>query len=179
MMKKLFLITLLLATAIQVSAQGTEKVWRTNIINPGIEYEHPLSSTSTVSVNLGIGYSGSYPNLPESSFQTGALYAIAPFADLQWKRFYNLQKRAESNKVTDENSGNFISIRLRSRGKSIDDNFNRKANYDFAIGPTWGIQRSYGSFHLLLDIGPQFYFDSNGNSGFWPIMPQINIGFDL
>jgi len=107
------------------------------------------------------------------------LYAIAPFADLQWKQFYNLQKRANQNKVTDDNSGNFISIRFRTRGKSIDDNFIRKANYDFAIGPTWGIQRSFGNFHLLVDIGPQFYFDSDGNSGFWPLMPQINFGFNL
>lgn len=178
-MKKLLFIFFILISSIQVSAQETQKVWRANIVNPSFEYEHPITSVSTFSINIGVGYSGSYPNLSETSFQTGGLYAIAPFADLQWKRFYNLHKRANQNKVIDDNSGNFISIRFRTRGKSIDDNFVRKANYDFAIGPTWGIQRSYGNFHLLVDVGPQFYFDSKGDSGFWPIMPQINFGFDL
>lgn len=160
-------------------AQKTETVWRANIINPGVELELPTTPNSTFSINVGIGYSGSYPNLSETSLNSGGIFAIAPFADAQFKRFYNLDKRARRNKVTDNNSGNFFSIRFRSRGKSIDDNFRRLADYDFAVGPTWGIQRNYGSFHLLFDLGPQFYFDSEGNTGFWPLMPQLNIGFDL
>jgi len=159
-------------------AQDTEKVWRINIINPGIEYEHPVTTETTLSVNLGIGYSGAYPNLSETT-GTGGLYAFAPFADIQYKWFYNLGKRDFQSKTVEHNSANFLSLRFRTRGKSIEDNFERYANYDFAIGPTWGIQRKYGNFHLLLDLGPQFYFDSKGNSGFWPLMPQINIGVDV
>jgi hypothetical protein len=172
----LFLLTPLLSTTIH--AQETEQVWRFNIINPGIEYEQPVSPKSTISLNVGIGYSGNYPEL-SSTMNSGIQYAISPFADLQFKRFYNLEKRISKDKATDHNSGNFISLRFRTRGKSIKDNFYRYADYDFAIGPTWGIQRSYGRFHLLVDVGPQFYFDSEGNSGFWPLAPQINFGIDL
>ena len=173
-----FFISFLILTN-SAFAQQTDQVWRVNLINPGIELELPIHTKSTFSINLGVGYSGSYPNLSETSLNTGGIYAIAPFADLQLRRFYNLQKRAENDKVTHNNSGNFISIRFRSRGESVDDNFKRKADYDFAVGPTWGIQRNYGNFHLLFDVGPQFYFDSQGNTGFWPLMPQLNIGFDL
>lgn len=178
-MKQLILLlsfSSLLSTGIY--AQQTDEVWRLNIINPGIEYEQPVSSKSTISLNVGVGYSGAYPKLTSTS-GTGGLYAFAPFADLQFKRFYNLKKRVSGNKATDHNSGNFISLRFRTRGKSIQDNFHRYADYDFAIGPTWGIQRNYGNFHLLLDLGPQFYFDSEGNSGFWPLMPQLNFGVNL
>src|SRR5699024_17977 len=167
-MKKLiflFLLTTSLSTIIH--AQTTKQVWRINAINPGIEYEQPVSSKSTVSFNIGVGYNGSYPEL-SNTFGTRILYAFAPFADLQFKRFYNLEKRASHNKTTAHNSGNFISFRFRTHGKSIKDNFYRYADYDFAVGPTWGIQRKYGKFHLLFDLGPQFYFDSEGNSGFWP-----------
>lgn len=177
-MKKTVSLSLFVLLSATIHAQQTMQVWRLNVINPGIEYEHPVSSQSTVSLNAGVGYSGSYPELSSTS-GTGGLYAIAPFADIQFKRFYNLKKRSSQNKPTENNSGNFISLRFRTRGKSIDDNFYRYANYDFAIGPTWGIQRKYGNIHLLIDLGPQFYFDSEGNSGFWPLMPQINLGIDL
>jgi hypothetical protein len=31
----------------------------------------------------------------------------------------------------------------------------------------------------LFDVGPQYYFDTNGNGNIWPIMLQLNLGFDL
>lgn len=179
MKNPVFILLIILFFPSILFSQSTEQVFRINVINPGVEFEQPITNTSTFSANVGIGYNGAYPNLTRTSFRSGINYVIAPFADLQFKRFYNLGKRQSQDKVTASNSGNFISLRFRMRGKSIDDNVRRKADYDFGIGPTWGIQRSYGNFHLLFDIGPQFYFDSKGNTGFWPITPQINIGFDL
>lgn len=75
-----------------------------------LEYEQPVSRTSTLSFNIGIGYNGSYPNLSETSFESAVLYAIAPFADIQLKRYYNLHRRAKQKKATVGNSGNFISL---------------------------------------------------------------------
>ncbi|NER11781.1 hypothetical protein GWK09_14740, partial [Muriicola jejuensis] len=72
------------------------------------------------------------------------------------------------------------SLRLVSRGPSIAENVGRTSDFDFAIGPTWGIQRKFSkNLHLLFDVGPQYYFDTEGNGNIWPIMVQINIGFDL
>ena len=178
-MKAFSLVITLFVLASAAVAQETEEVLRVNFINPGIEYELPVSEKSTISGNIGIGYSGSYPELTTTTFNTGALYVIAPFADVQYRYYYNLNKRFGIEKSTSNNSGNFVSLRFRARGESIDDNILRKADYDFAIGPTWGIQRQYGKFHLLFDLGPQFYFDSEGNHGFWPLMPQINLGINL
>lgn len=179
-MKVLFVTMLLFFGFFAYSQESvTEKVWRLNFLNPGIEVELPVTVKSTVSANAGVGYGGSYPNLSETDFQSGLVYTIAPFLDLQYKRFYNLEKRAEKNKHTNSNSGNFISARFITRGNSITDNFVRKADMDFAAGPTWGLQRAFGKIHLLFDLGPQFYFDTKGNSGFWPIMIQLNIGLNL
>jgi len=180
------LITLFTVAMLTISVNGqefqnpnTEKVWRINFLNPAVELEVPTGNYSTFSSALGIGYGGAYPDL-EFGGGTGLIYIIAPFLDLQQKWFYNLNKRVRKDKTVDNNSGNFISLRLITRGNSIADNVNRTSDFDFAVGPTWGIQRKYGeSYHLLFDIGPQYYFDTEGNGNIFPIMFQLNLGFDL
>ncbi|MGB5359644.1 MAG: hypothetical protein WBN27_06840, partial [Eudoraea sp.] len=124
------------------------------------------------------GYSGGYPDLTFGG--SGFVYIIAPFLDLQHKWFYNFEKRKQKQKTVEGNSGNFWSIRFITTGPSVAENVTRTSDFDFAIGPTWGIQRRYSKkFHLLFDIGPQYYFDTEGNGNFWPIMIQLDLGFDF
>jgi hypothetical protein len=157
---------------------STEKIWRVNFLNPGVELELPTGTYSTFATGLGVGYGGGYPDL--TSGGSGFIYIISPFLDIQQKWFYNLNRRSDKDKNTDNNSGNFVSFRFIARGNSIADNVNRTSDFDFAVGPTWGIQRKYGkNFHLLFDVGPQYYFDTEGNGNFLPIMFQLNLGFDL
>ena len=157
---------------------ATERIWRINFLNPGVELELPTGTYSTFSAGLGIGYGGGYPDL--TSGDNGFVYMINPFLDVQEKWFYNLNRRNSKNQITENNSGNFVSLRFITRGNSIAENVKRTSSFDFAIGPTWGIQRKYGkNFHLLFDVGPQYYFDTNGNGNFWPIMLQLNLGFDF
>jgi len=182
-MKKLFIFGVFSLFTMTIIAQNdksyiTEKVWRINILNPAVELELPTGNNSTFSSALGIGYGGGYPDL--TSGGNGFIYIISPFLDLQQKWFYNFDKRNNKGKTVDNNSGNFISIRFITKGNSIADNVTRTSDIDFAFGPTWGIQRKYGkNFHLLFDVGPQYYFDTNGNGNIWPIMFQLNLGFDL
>lgn len=162
----------------QDNSLSTEKVWRINFLNPAIELELPTTQYSTFSSSIGVGYGGGYPDLTFGG--SGFIYIIAPFADFQHKWFYNFHKRRNKNKTVKHNSGNFISLRFITRGNSLAENVNRTSNFDVAIGPTWGIQRKYGkNFHLLFDVGPQYYMDTKGNGNFWPIMLQLNLGFDL
>ncbi len=180
--KNIFLFTMLLITfnsfAQDKMDTQTVKVWRINFLNPAIELEYPISNKSTISSAIGIGYNGAYPDLTYGG--DGFIYIIAPFLDVQYKYFYNFKKRQNKNRTIKNNSGNFISLRLISHGPSIMENINRTSDFDFAFGPTWGIQRKYGkNFHFLFDVGPQYYFDTYGNGNIMPIMVQINLGFDL
>ncbi|WP_127845872.1 hypothetical protein [Psychroflexus aestuariivivens] len=162
-----------------LSSYKTEQVLRINLINPGVEFEMPTGTFSTFSAGVGVGYGGSYPDLNESS-GTGIIYVIAPFLDLQHKWFYNLNKRLDKDKSIKNNSGNFVSARILTRGHSIKDNIQRTSDFDFVINPTWGFQRSYNEkFHLLFDMGPIYYFDTKGNGSFFPFYFQLNLGFDL
>lgn len=181
-MKRILILVIIVLMTISTTAQekeniNTEKVWRVNFLNPAIELEIPTGNKSTFSSALGVGYGGGYPDLTYGG--SGFVYIIAPFLDLQQKWFYNLEKRNRKGKVIKNNSGNFISVRFITRGNSITDNVTRSSNFDFAIGPTWGIQRKYGNFHLLFDVGPQYYFDTEGNGNIWPLMIQINLGYDF
>lgn len=182
-MRKFFVIGFsvlmsMLANAQDTNTIETEKIWRVNFLNPAIELEVPTGKKSTFSSALGIGYSGAYPDLTFGG--SGFVYIIAPFLDLQHKWFYNFEKRSQNQKRTEGNSGNFWSIRFISKGPSLAENISRTSDFDFAIGPTWGLQRRYSkNFHLLFDIGPQYYFDTVGNGNFWPLMIQLDLGFDL
>lgn len=182
-MKSILIICIMLSGIVanaQETSQSdyTQKVWRVNFVNPGLELELPTGKSSTFSIGAGIGYGGSYPDL--SINNNGFQYLISPFLDLQEKWFYNFEKRLSKGKSITNNSGNFIAARILVRGNSIASNFDRTSDVDFAFGPTWGIQRKYGkNFHLLFDVGPIYYMDTEGKGNLFPVMIQINLGLDL
>lgn len=155
-----------------------ENIFRVNFLNPALEYELKTGDFSVLSAAGGIGYSGSYREL-EVQGANGFAYVISPFIEVQHKWYYNRTKRASKGKNMAFNSGNYFSLRGISRFGSIAENVTRTDNMDFAFGPTWGLQRSFNKVHFLFDVGPQYYFDTLGNSGFFPIMVQINIGLNL
>ncbi|XLS29157.1 hypothetical protein ACJD0Z_18410 [Flavobacteriaceae bacterium M23B6Z8] len=37
----------------------------------------------------------------------------------------------------------------------------------------------YGKIHLLFDVGPYYYFDTKDNHGFFPLISQFTIVFNL
>jgi len=180
MKKILLLICSLFVVSVFSQEQQTHRVWRVNFLSPGVEYEMPTGNNSTLSIGAGIGYSGSYPHSSASDVDTGLVYAINPFLDVQHKWFYNFDKRKTKGLNITNNSANFVSARILTRGKTLFGDDVVTDNLDFAVGPTWGIQRKYGkNFHLLFDMGPIYYFDVNGGHGFFPLMLQLNLGFDL
>lgn len=167
-----------LLSAQESSDSKTKNVFRVNFVNPSLEYELKTGNNAVISAGAGIGYGGSYREL-ELQGANGLVHIIAPFIDIQQKWFYNRNKRISNDKSVEYNSGNYISFRGISRFASIAENVTRTDDVDFAIGPTWGLQRSFNKIHFLFDIGPQYYFDSKGNNGFFPLMIQINVGFNL
>lgn len=181
-MKTITYILFILIFVFQVVSQenkiSLENNWRVNFLNPGVEYEFATGEKSVISLGLGVGYSGSYRELEVQS-KDGFNYIISPFLDMQYKIIYNRDKRLNQGKNINNNSGNYISIRAMARGWSIAENVFREDNKDIVIGPTWGIQRSFKKVHFLFDIGPQYYFDSIGNNGFFPLMLQLNLGLNL
>jgi hypothetical protein len=148
-----------------------------NMINPGIEYEYSISDKSKIALNIGIGVSMSYPEL--TKIQPDHAFFISSFLDLHYKNIYNYEKRKSNNRNVEYNAGNFIGIKLIGRGKSFNSTITRTDNVDFTFGPTWGMRRNFNKINMLFDLGPVYYFDTRGNSGFYPIMFEINIGYNI
>ncbi len=167
-------------TNTQVTHRNTERVWRLNIINPAIEYEHHLYKDSPLTVNLGTGMERSCKNLAEDPSKPYYNYFMnAPYVDARYKKFYNLDERELQGKNTQYNSGNYFGARFLVRGPEIYSSFTRTDNFDYSFGPNWGLQRAFGKTHLQFDVGPMYYFDSNGNSGIFPLMIDLNFGYNL
>ncbi len=162
----------------KIEGDGVKNNLVVNMISPGLDYELAIGGESIISLGAGVGYSGAYEEIT-SIKNNGFNYVIAPFIDTQYKFLYNRKKRSDKGKPIAYNSGNFVSFRMLWRGPSIAENLTRTDNIDFAIGPTWGLQRSFKKIRILVDVGPQYYFDTKGNSGFFPIMLQVNFGFNL
>lgn len=163
-----------------VTFSQTEDVLRVNLLNPAISFEKTTGVKTTLDASLGFGYNFSYPNLSLAA-DDGFQYLFAMFIDVQGRYYYNFEKRQEKNKTVEQNSGNFLALRILYTGPGPEkaSSYNRTSNHFFAVGPTWGLQRYYGKINLLFSLGPILYFDPNGNSGFFPINPEINIGFNL
>lgn len=183
-MKKLALIIIGLVISILGSAQSNntnlDRALKVMFLNPGIEYDLPIGNNSMLTTNIGVGFEGAYKNLMKDLSQPYYnYYLIAPYLDIRYKNFYDRVKRKSNSKNIENNSGNYWGARSLIRGKEIYARFERSDNIDFSFGPVWGMNRSYGKLYLQFDIGPMYYFDTKGNSGVFPLMLDINIGYNL
>ena len=180
-MKKglLFIIGLLIInqTFGQENYSKNQNILIINFINPGIEFEYSISDNSKIAINIGIGVSMSYPEL--TIIQPHNAFFTSTFLDLHYKNIYNFDKRKSNNRNIEYNAGNFIGLKLIGRGKSFNSTMTRTDNVDFTVGPTWGMRRNFNKINMLFDLGPVYYFDTKGNSGFYPIMFEINIGYNI
>lgn len=154
-----------------------QNVLRLNFINPGIEYEQSISEKSKLSANVGFGVSMSYPEI--TSIQYHNAFFLSPFLDIHYKCIYNFSRRVNKGKNINFNTGDFVGIKFNGRGKDVVSGSIRTGNLDFSVGPTWGVQRSFGRINLLFDLGPVYYFDTHGNSGFYPVMLELNMGYNI
>ncbi len=173
--KKLVFLILLLLGIFGLSNAQTEKELRLNIINPGIAWENPIGKITTIEYNIGIGYNYSYPDLNTIYGEPGFQGQIAPFVDIQGRRYYNLD-RVESGK---RKSKKFLALRYLFYGPRIAGNVRTDENYSMAIGPTWGFKRNYERWTLLGSLGPTYYFDLTGTGNVFPLNFEINFGYRL
>lgn len=172
-MKKILLSLFLLCGSISF-AQETTHQFSLNFLIPSAEYELAVSKNATVDAVLGLGFGyhdASYLEEPE--------YGIYPYLELQYRYFYNFDKRMQKGKKTSENSANYIAaVGLISSGEPIIGNMQLDNGYSGFVGPAWGLQRVYNSnFKLNLTLGLGYGFN-NGDSYLAPRI-SIQLGFKL
>ncbi|MFN4761568.1 hypothetical protein ACKGJN_00430 [Gillisia sp. Q332] len=137
-----------------------------NILTPGLEYEYGLTNTTTLDLRAGTGLA-----YRKNSY-IGEGFGIYPILNVQYRYYYNLQKRLEKEKDIGNNSANYIALSGAVQfGKPIIGDLEYNEDYFGVIGPVWGLQRYYGiGFKLDLNLGAGYGFNESGSSFFSPII---------
>ncbi|MEO1053273.1 MAG: hypothetical protein AAFX87_21755 [Bacteroidota bacterium] len=144
-----------------------------NFLAPGFKYERGLGATSTININPGLGFSFLF------SSNSGSDFAVQPYVDVQLRKYYNLAARSALGKNAANNSGNFFALDIVGVFPAIAESDNIDTGSGYAIGPVWGMQRTYASgFNLSLHVGIGYAsdeFDSNGAT----LLTGLTLGFAL
>jgi len=154
-------LTITFYCAFAQSNSVNENLFKVNLLTPSLEYEVGTSKKTTLDFKIGTGLSVSGGSGRKTD------WSFFPFAEVQYRYFYNFEKRLAKKKRTANNSGNYIALgSFIQSGKPIIGNSSYYENYIGAIGPVWGMQRSYKSgFSLNLYAGPGYSFSDKNNEG--------------
>lgn len=141
----------------KISRPKVKTLNKISIYLPGValEREQKISRSSTLS--LGINYqftflrsyylmfdyfpSGNYMVASNGRVAHDSKLKAVPGANLNYRYYYNLDKRAAKNKNIDNNSASYIGLDVASIFPRLIDKTNQY-NYQIMITPNWGIQRN-------------------------------------
>lgn len=152
----LFLCLFVEAIGIAQSAKNVEDHQLTlNVLLPGVIYEQGLSQNSTIAAEATMGFA-----YVESSFTDNG-FGIYPIGRLQYRHYYNFERRLERGKRISGNTGNYISPTIAIQGgKAIIGNLNYMSDYFAGIGAVYGLQRTgQKGLQFRFEFGPGYFFD--------------------
>lgn len=161
MKKNLFLILYFLIGF--VNAQSSKNVENhqisLNILLPGVVYEAGISQNSTLTAELTLGF-----QYRESTFLEDG-FGVYPIGRLQYRDYYNFQRRLGKGKRIEGNSGNYTAptVVIQSGNAFVGD-LDLASRYTVGIGAVYGIQRTAPKgFQFRLEGGPGYFFDEFSN----------------
>lgn len=164
---KLFCIILFLFSGISSFSQDTttDSLFSLNLLAPSAEYELAVSANSTIDLDLGVGLA-----YHRSSY-SGEAFGVFPGLEIQYRYYYNFDKRFDNGKKTSENSANYIAgVASLTGGTPIIGNLEYSNDFGGFIGPAWGLQRVYNnSFKLNLNLGLGLGFNDTSDMYLTPL----------
>lgn len=165
---------------------------KVNFLTPGINYEKKVGKSQTL---VALAYLNTAILIGASSAQgIRSNVFIDPAVQLQYRFYYNYQKRQEKVKRTALNSLNYISPTFQfvfsDRRTSSEYFFESKRRAMNTIGAVWGFQRNYNNrLSLDFNIGLGYLFTTATtinnseliriNVGQISPMSQLTLGFWL
>ena len=167
-------------------------VTKINFLNPGLSYEKQVDKFQSL---VGQAYLSTSFSLSGSSSGTQSSISFDPALSLQYRFYYNYERRQKKGKRTEMNSLNYFSPTIQtifSKQRISSSHFmeiNRRACN--TVGVVWGFQRNYRKrFSLDLNLGLGYLFstatvlDNTGqtvreNVGEFTTLGQLTLGFWL
>ncbi len=175
------------------SQAETEDVFKVTFMNPGAAFEKSIGRIHTI---YGQAFANFNTSITEDYYEDFVIdFFVEPALTLQYRLYYNLNRRDEKGKNTARNSGNYFAF--------INETRFTKAPLDFydvkeaTIRPViagalgWGLQRNYNSRFSLdfyLGAGLKYartssydFYDQliTANTTSFAFVGQINLGIWL
>lgn len=166
-MHKFTLALALVGATLSVNAQdsrpSTTDVLKATILSPGISYEKSIGKKHTLYGQVFASPTVQY--LYSSSFGSEFDFYLDPAAMVQYRYYYNLEKRAGKDKFTRLNSGNYFGAvaqtyfsKVRLDSDQLEETKRRPVT---TFGAIWGMQRNYAKrFSLDINLGAGYRFAS-------------------
>lgn len=135
-----------------LSLEREQKISKSSTISFGVNYQ--LHFLRSYYLSYDYYFSGGYVQTSNHKITSDSKLKAVPGASVSYRFYYNLDKRAENNRKTDYNSGNYVGLEVSSIFPRM---FNNENDYDYQImiTPNWGIQRNPGkSTNGEFAIGP-------------------------
>lgn len=150
---------LFLFVAVPVFSQSTKTVedhqLTVNILLPGLVYEAGLSENATFTAEATIGAAYRESDFFESGF------GVYPIGKLQYRHYYNFQRRLEKGKRISGNSGNYVAPMFGIQGgNAVIGDLDFTSSYFVGAGIVYGLQRTAPKgFQFRLEVGPAYFID--------------------
>jgi hypothetical protein len=139
----------------QKSQPFISDILKVNFLSPGLSYEKSISSTSKQSVFLSAFLSPVVQIGISSSIGNSSSLRFEPTAAVQYRYYYNFNKRAAAKKEVSNNNLNYFApiYKLSFSKRTFFDNYvlETKNKPIHKIGAVWGFQRNYKK-HFSIDI---------------------------
>ncbi len=160
----LFLIFLSSNCFSQDTFKTSNKLFRLNILNPGITLEKAISARNTVCTDINFSLTGTRTN-------NGLNILATPFIRSQIRHYYNLAKRDSKNKNTLRNSGNYFALNSSYYLETINNKFSANTNDGLSLGFIWGFQRTYkNNLNINFNSGLNYNFSQRVGKSYIPVI---------
>lgn len=151
-MKRIYLIAFIALVITQVNAQHVENhLAKIDFLAPGFTYEKGLTDKTTFMINPAIGGAIGY-----GGGQT--IWSINPHVVLEYRYYYNFDRRTRLGKNTLNNTANYLAPRVSIIFPVINQYENGAGAYAIVAGGVYGIQRTYNNgIYIKGEIGIGVY----------------------
>jgi len=175
-----FLLFFLLAEQVSFAQslpqeQSVTSKLKLNFFLPGVSYEQKISQLQTLHFSAFIDLL-----FTDSDFNGSTETYAIPSIGIEFRNYYNLDKRNLKGKHTEGNSGNYFAPVYT--GKYSFYGFNDQDTWVSQLGFVWGLQRNYNStFSLDFNIGLGYNINIQNSYLYYPIdlIANLSLGFWL
>ena len=122
-----------------VALEREQKISRTSTISLGINYQFTFLRSYYI-WNISY-YANGIPYYGNAKLEHTSKLKALPGASINYRYYYNLNKRAAKGKNTNNNSASYLSMDVASIFPKLSDKSNQY-DYQLSITPNWGIQRN-------------------------------------